>query len=80
MLRTKVRRLDFFFISNTIQEANKRTDFLAAFSTDHSPILFNLSKFNILAKVKGPWKFNNSLTSSKDCSETTHFSGFRNLR
>ena len=60
MLRTKFRRLDFFFISNTIQEATKRTDFQAAFSTDHSLIFFSLSKSNILTKVKGLWKFKNS--------------------
>lgn len=79
MLRTKVRRLDFFYISNTIQEATKRTDFLAAVFTDHSPIFFTLSKSNILTKVEGLWKFNNSLTSIKDYLETTHYSCFRNL-
>ena len=34
------RRLDYFFISNSLQESTKTTDTLAAFSTDHSPITF----------------------------------------
>ena len=36
------RRLDYFFISNSLQESTKTTDTLAAFSTDHSPITFSL--------------------------------------
>ena len=36
------RRLDYFFISNNIQENVKDSDILAAFSTDHSPVIFSL--------------------------------------
>ena len=36
------RRLDYFFISNSLQESIKTTDTLAAFSTNHSPITFSL--------------------------------------
>ena len=36
------RRLDYFFMSNSLQESTKTTDTLAAFSTDHSLITFSL--------------------------------------
>ena len=35
-------RLDYFFVSNLLQESVIKTDVLAAFSTDHSPLLFSL--------------------------------------
>ena len=60
------RRLDYFFVSNSVQEAIKSTDILAAFSTDHSPIFISLSKSNEITKGKGLWKFNNSLISNED--------------
>ena len=64
------RRLDFFFISNSLQEMTKYTDILAAFSTDHSPILITLSKINEFDRGKGFWKFNNSLKKNEDYVET----------
>ena len=42
------RRLDYFFISNVLQESVKNPDALATFLTDHSPIMFSL-----LANLKG---------------------------
>ena len=42
------RRLDYFFISNSLQESVKTTDTLVAFSTDHSPktlSLYHLKEF-----------------------------------
>ena len=59
------RCLDYFFISNSLQEMTKYTDILAAFSTDHSPILITLSKINEFDRGKGFWKFNNSLKKMK---------------
>ena len=47
------RRLDYFFVSNSLQEAIKSVDILASFSTDHSPILITLSKLNEFTKGKG---------------------------
>ena len=58
------RRLDYFFVSNSLQEAIKSVDILASFSTDHSPIFITLSKLNEFTKGKGLWKFNNSLISN----------------
>ena len=37
------RRLAYFFVSNLLQESVNKTDVLAAFSTDHSPLLFSLA-------------------------------------
>ena len=59
------RRLDYFFVSNSLQEAIKNVDILASFSTDHSPIIITLSKLNEFTKGKGLWKFNNSLISNE---------------
>lgn len=36
------RRLDYFFVSNLLQVSVIKTDALAAFSTDHLPLLFSL--------------------------------------
>ena len=60
------RRLDFFLIS--IISAIK-TDVLASFSTDHSPIFFSLQLKEMPTRGKGFWKFNNSLTSNDDYVE-----------
>ena len=49
------RRLDYFFVSNKLQESINNTDILASFSTDHSPISFTLRRSQITAKSKGLW-------------------------
>ena len=48
----------------------KYTDILAAFSTDHSPILITLSKTIEFDRGKGSSKFNNSLKKNEDYVET----------
>ena len=55
------RRLDYFFISNVLQESVKNPDVLAAFLTDHSPIMFSLFSKSGGMRGKGLWKHNNSL-------------------
>ena len=47
------RRLDYFFISNFLQESTKTTDTLAAFSGDHSPITFSLCLLKKFLRGKG---------------------------
>ena len=59
------RRLDFFFISNSLQEQVSSTDVTNAFCTDPSPILFTLSELNQSPRSGGLWKFNNSLKSNE---------------
>ena len=55
------RRLDYILISNTLQEFVTMTDILTPISTDHSPVLFSLSKEKITIRGTGLWKFNSSL-------------------
>ena len=57
------RCLDYFFISNNIQEFILDTDIIPAISSDHSPILISFSKEKQHSKSSGFWKFNNSLLS-----------------
>ena len=55
------RRLDYIFVSNSLQESTKNVDILAALSSDHSPVFLNLTKCENIHKGNGFWKFNNSL-------------------
>ena len=57
-------RLDYIFVSNTLQELVTTTEILTPISPDRSPVLFTLSKGRNCARGKGFWKFNGSL--SKD--------------
>ena len=51
-------KLDYFFISNGLQEFASTTDILAPISTDHSPVFFSLSQEKGILEVKG---FGNSI-------------------
>ena len=57
------RRLDYFFISNNIQEFILDTNIIPAISSDHSSILISFSKNKQNNKSSRFWKFNNSLLS-----------------
>ena len=46
------RRLDYFLVSNNLQESINKTDILTALSTDHSPIFFSSSKIYVYQEVK----------------------------
>ena len=60
------RRLDYILIWNTLQEFATMTDILTPISTDHSPVLFSLSKEKITIRGTGLWKFNSSLTKDQN--------------
>ena len=60
------RRLDYIFISNILQELVTTTEILTPISTDHSPVIFSLSKGNDCLRGKGFWKFNSSLTKDQN--------------
>ena len=60
------RRLDYFFVSNVLQEPAKKTNILASLATDHSPILFLLNQMSEFFRGKGLWKFNKSLLLNKE--------------
>ena len=55
------RRLDYFLVSDFLQDHTKHVDIIPAVNTDHSAIVLQLSK--IEGPIRGPsyWKFNNSL-------------------
>ena len=61
------RRLDYFFISNVLQEFVNIPDVSAALSTDHSPIMFSLFSKSEGMRGKGLWKHDNFL-----CEKSTY--------
>ena len=60
------RRLDYFLVSNDLQESINKTDIITALSTDHLPIFFLLSKSIDISRDKGLWKLYNSLNHKPD--------------
>ena len=60
------RRLDYIFILNTLQELVTTTEILTPILTDHSPVLFSLSKGNDCFRGKELWKFNSYLTKDQN--------------
>ena len=63
------RRLDYFFISNSLQESIKTTITLAAFPADHSLITFSLCHLKEFPRGRGLWKFNKSLIKNENYHE-----------
>ena len=58
------RQLDYYFVSNCLQEFVNYTDVLPATSTDHcphSPVLISLSSDNSDNNGRGLWIYNSSL-------------------
>ena len=60
------RRLDYFFVSNSLQGNICETDIQVAFCTDHSPITLSLKPINNLPRGRSLWKFNNSLLQNDE--------------
>ena len=56
------RRLDDFYISDSMHVSVKNTDVPASLLTDHLPITFSCFKNEERNRVRGFWKFNNTLT------------------
>ena len=63
------RRLDYFFLSNILQENIQKVDTLPGILSDHSPVLVQLR--NLYEEKHGPsyWKFNNFLFSDTEYVE-----------
>jgi len=57
------RRLDYLFISDELQPFVEKCDIIAAPSTDHSAILFDIKFFSEGKQGPSFWKFNNSLVN-----------------
>ena len=60
------RRLDYILISNTLQKFVTMADIMTPISTDHSLVLFSLSKEKTTIRGKGFWKSNSSLTKDRN--------------
>ena len=55
------RRLDYFFVSNALQQSIAKSEIANALFTDHSPIIIKISPEIKTNLGPGSWKFNNSL-------------------
>ena len=55
------RRLDYIFISNSLQESVKKTEILKALLSDHSPVFCSFVNNDTFARGSSVWKFNSSL-------------------
>ena len=55
------RRLDYIFISNSLQYLVKDVDIGTAFASDHSPVKMSLLETSDSERGPGFWKFNKSL-------------------
>ena len=58
--QTTHRRLDYVFLSTSLQEFARKIEILPSFLSDHSPVLLSLQKNVENVRGKGLWKFNNS--------------------
>ena len=60
------RRLDYFFVSNNIQEYVQCVKILPSYLSDHSPVFITVNFDCKIKRGKPGWKFNNSLLSDPD--------------
>ena len=60
------RKLDYFFISNSLQENCEKAQIFSAFASDHSAISVSISESKDFNFGSGLWKFNNSLIKDKN--------------
>ena len=59
------RRLDYFIISNTLQESVVKCDILTSLASDHSPFFMSIKTLNDSEKGSSYWKFNNTLVKNE---------------
>ena len=59
------RMLDYFFISDFLQDLVEIADILPSVQSDHSTLKFKLTPINERSRGPSSWKFNNSLTTDK---------------
>ena len=59
------RRLDYFFISDFLQDLVEIADILPSVQSDHSTLKLKFSPTNEQSRGQSSWKFNNSLTTDK---------------
>ena len=59
-------RLDYLFVSNTLQESVEKKKNLNALSSSHSPVFCSFVDSDTFVHGSGVWKFNNSLLFNTD--------------
>ena len=64
--RKTKRRLDFFLISNDLQENVVKIDILASVESDHNPILLKFKAVRQNDKNTSYWKLNTALLKNAD--------------
>ena len=74
-----LKRLDFFLISNILQESVDKTKVLTALSSDHSPVIVTFKETAESEKGRSYWKFNTTLLhdTTYDSSLREAFAGWR---
>ena len=60
------RRLDYFFVSSSLQGKILKPDILASIASDHSPIIIHFSESTSFTKGCNYWKMNTSLLQSSE--------------
>ena len=65
----KQRRLDYFLISDCLQEAVETIEIIPSVQSDHSALKLNFCNVQNEARGRGYWKFNNSLIQDKEFVE-----------
>ena len=65
---TKMARLDYFLVSNSLFNSVNDSYFEASYRSDHSMVILSI-KLQEFKKGKGLWKFNNSLLYNKEYVE-----------
>ena len=61
----KQRRLDYFLISDQLQEQTCLIDVIPSVQSDHSTIVISINGLKDDLKGRSYWKFNNSLLNDK---------------
>ena len=62
----KQRRLDYFFISGTLQDTVERTEVVPSVQSDHSTVCLKFSPINERNRGPSHWKLKNSLVYDKN--------------
>ena len=62
----RMSRLDFYIISNSLQESIGKCEILNSVSSDHNPVMLNIKPPYEAKKNTAYWKFNTSLLRNND--------------
>ena len=63
---TRMSRLDYFLISNTLQESVEKCEILNSVTSDHNPVVLTFKNPYTCGKNTAYWKFNTTLLRNND--------------